>query len=250
MRSSADRAHAVEDVLPVGLPAQRRAQAALQEAPALRESALIVEREVLTRELRVRDDDVRDALLERAVDDRERVVASEVARGEDQVVACDRPQHVSRLGQEPSVGIGDVHGVDAQSEAPKLVLEPRPLGNLVPVLRLGPPGRLRGRVDRRHPDDPGALARGDLDGEGVHAAHGPVEGQSADDLHLRDESRDDLRALGRGRVVRLEREPREPELGETLRERAVVDPPLRHVRSDVDVQVVRALHEHARSLAR
>ena len=68
--------------------------------------------------------------------------------------------------------------------------------------------------------------------------------------HLRDERRDDLRALGGGRVVRLEGEPGEPELGETLRERAVVDPPLRHVRSDVDVQVVRTLHEHARPIAR
>ena len=135
----ADRAHAVEDMLPLGLPAQRRAQAALQEAPALCESALIIEREVLTRELRVRDDDLRDSLLTRTVDDGERVVASEVARGENQVIACDRPQHVSRLGQEPSVGIGDVHRVHAQSEASKLVLESCPLGNLVPVLRLGLP---------------------------------------------------------------------------------------------------------------
>ena len=68
--------------------------------------------------------------------------------------------------------------------------------------------------------------------------------------HLGDESRDDLRALGGGRVVRLEGEAGEPELGEPLRERAVVDPPLGHVRSDVDVQVVRALHEGARALAR
>ncbi len=68
--------------------------------------------------------------------------------------------------------------------------------------------------------------------------------------HARDERRDDLGALGGRRVVRLEREACEPQLGEALRERAVVDPPLRHVRSDVDVQVVRALHEHSRALAR
>ena len=63
------------------------------------------------------------------------------------------------------------------------------------------------------------------------------------------ESRDDLRALGGRRVVRLQGEAREPELGEALRERAVVDPPLGHVRSDVDVQVVRALHERTRAVA-
>ena len=153
-------------------------------------------------------------------------------------------------GRSCPLAIGHVHRVDAQPEAPELVLEPRPLGNLVPVLRLGPAGRLRGRVDRRHPDDPRALARGDLDRESVHAADGPVEGQRADDPHLREERRDDLRALGGGRVVRLEGEAREPELGEALRERAVVDPPPRHVRSDVDVQVVGTLHENTRPLAR
>ena len=97
----ADRPHAVEDVLPRRLAAEGSGQAALDEAATRGERPLVVDREVLTRELRVRDDDVRDALLERPVDDRERVVASEVARGEDQVVARDRPQHVSRLGQEP-----------------------------------------------------------------------------------------------------------------------------------------------------
>ena len=164
-------------------------------------------------------------------------------------MACDRPQHVSRLGQEPSLGVGDVHRVDAQSEAPQLVLEARPLGNLVPLLGLRPPRRLRGRVDRRHPDDPGALTGGDLDGEGVHASHRPVEGQRADDLDVGEQRRDDLRSLGGRRVVRLEGEPREPELGEALSERAIVDPPLGHVRSHVDVQVVRALHESPGTVA-
>ena len=174
----------------------------------------------------------------------------EVAGGEDQAVACDRAQHVSRLGQKAPVGIGDVHRVDAEAEAAKLVLEPRPLGHLVPVPRLGPPGRLRGRVDGRHPDDPCALARGDLDREGVHAADRPVEGERADDLAPPGRGRHDLRALGGRRVVGLEGEAREPELGEALREREVVDPPPRHVRSDVDVQVVGTLDEHARPLAR
>jgi hypothetical protein len=121
---------------------------------------------------------------ERPVDDRERVIAAEMTGGEDQVVACDRPQDVSRLGKERSSGVRDVNRAHAQSEAPELVLESRPLRDVVCVLRLGPAGRLRRRVDCRHPDDTGSLTRGDLDGERVHAADGPVEGQRADDFHV------------------------------------------------------------------
>lgn len=69
----------------------------------------------------MRGDDLRDALLQRAVDDGDRVIASEVSRGEDQAVARNRPQHVSRLGQELSLGIGDVHRVDAQPQDVQVV---------------------------------------------------------------------------------------------------------------------------------
>src|SRR6187397_1560627 len=65
----ADRAHAVEDVLEGRLAGERRAQAALDQAAALRERDLVLDREPLRRELRMRDDDLLDALLERRLDD-------------------------------------------------------------------------------------------------------------------------------------------------------------------------------------
>ena len=56
----------------------------------------------------MRDDDVSNALLERALDDREGVVTAEVSRREDQPVARDRPEHVARLRPKLTAGIGDV----------------------------------------------------------------------------------------------------------------------------------------------
>src|SRR5919108_5182996 len=70
----ADGAHAVEDVLPRGLAAVRRRQAPLEQAAALGERSLVFDREVLTRKLRMRDDDLRDPFFERPLDDCERVV--------------------------------------------------------------------------------------------------------------------------------------------------------------------------------
>ena len=84
----------------VVLPLNGVRQAALEQAAALGELDLILDREVLAGELRMRDDDLCDALLERPVDDRERVVAGEVARREDQPVARDRAEHVARLRQK------------------------------------------------------------------------------------------------------------------------------------------------------
>ena len=73
--------------------------------------------------------------------------------------------------------------------------------------------RLGGRVDGRHPDDARALARGDLDRERVHAADRPVQRQRPERRARRGTARrDDARALGGRRVVRLEREAGQAEL--------------------------------------
>src|SRR5262245_57998487 len=69
----------------------------LHDALPICECPLVLEREVLARKLRVRDDDLLDALLESPVDHGEGVVPREMPRREDQVVAGDRAQHVARL---------------------------------------------------------------------------------------------------------------------------------------------------------
>ena len=243
-------AHAVDDVLPRRLAALRRRQAALEETPPPSELRLVLEREVLARELGMRDDDVLHALRERRLDHCERVLPAEVTGGEDQVVACDRPQHVACLREELPGRIGDLHRLDAEPELVELVLEPRPLGHVVAGLRLRAPRGFGRRVDRRHPDDPRALACGDLDGERIHPSDGAVERQRPDRTHARHGRGDDLRALGGRGVVRLEPEARQPHFGETMRERDVVDPALRHVGSDMDVEVVGSFDELTRPLAR
>jgi len=111
-------------------------QATLDQASALRERDLVLDREPLRRELRMRDDDVLDALLERRVDDGERVVAGEVRRREHQTVSRDGAQDVPRLGKQPPGVVGDVDRLDAEAEAAKLVLELRPLRHVVARLRL------------------------------------------------------------------------------------------------------------------
>ena len=194
----------------------------------------------------MRDDDPGDALLARSVDDRERVVAGEVPRREDQVVARDRAQHLARLGQHLAAVARHHDRLDAQPEPAQLVLEARPQRHLLPRLRLAPPGGLRGRVDGRHPDDARALARRDLDRERVQAADGSVQRQRPDDFDPRDDGRDDPGPLRRRRVVRLEREAGQPDFGEAAREREVVDPPRDDVGVDVRVQIVGACDESPR----
>ena len=70
-----------------------------------------------------------------------------------------------------------------------------------------------------------------------------VQRDRPDRAHARHDRGDDLRPLRRRRVVRLQPEAGEPELGEAVRERDVVDRRVWHVRADVDVQVVRAPDE-------
>src|SRR5256714_1549008 len=110
-----DRAHAVEDVLERRLAAERRAQAALDDAAARDERDLVLDGEVLAGELGMRDNDMRDAFLERGVDDGERVVAAEVRGGEDEAVARDRAQHVTRLGPHGAARARHCNGLDGEA---------------------------------------------------------------------------------------------------------------------------------------
>src|SRR5581483_9973468 len=130
------RADAVEDVVERRLAAVRRAQAALEQAAFVRERDLLLDREVLRRKLRVRDDDRPHALLERAVDDGEDVLAAEVARREDQPVAGDRPQDGAGFREQLAVLAAHDHRLDREAEAAQLVLELRPERYLVARLRL------------------------------------------------------------------------------------------------------------------
>ena len=77
----------------------------------------------------------------------------------------------------------DLDRLDREAEPAQLVLELRPLRHLVAGLRLGAAGRLRRRVDRRHPDDARAFAGGDLDRERVHPADRPVQRDRPDRPH-------------------------------------------------------------------
>jgi hypothetical protein len=244
------RPHALEHVLERRLAAVRRAQAALEQAALVGEGDLLLDREVLGRELGVRDRDRPDALLECAVHDREDVLPAEVTCGEDHAVAGNRPEDRARLRQQRAVLVADRHRLDREPEAAQLVLELRPERHLVTGLRLGASGGLGGRVDRRQPDDPRALARRDLDRKWVHPADSPVQRDRPNRLNPWNEAGDDLGALSSRGVVRLEPEPGEPGLGETVGERHVVDDACGHVGGDVDVQVVAAADELPCAFAR
>ena len=157
--------------------------------PFCGEGDLLLDREVLRRELGMRDDDRLHSLLERPVDDREDVLAAEVSGGEDQPVARDRPEHRPRLREQRAVLRPHEHGLDRETEAAQLVLELGPERHLVAGLRLGPARRLCRRVDRRQPDDLRALARRDLDRKRVHPADRPVQRDRPDRTHARARAR-------------------------------------------------------------
>ena len=189
----ADRAHAVEDVLPRRLAAVRRAQAALEQAAALGERDLVLDREVLARELGVRDDDV--ARRPPRTPRRRRRTCR---RGRGAPVARISPwraiaRSTSRVSgsSRPSASV-TCTGSMLEPEPAQLVLEARPQRHLVAGLRLRAAGRLGRRVDGRHPDDPRALARRDLDRERVHPADRLVQGDRPDRLARRARARETI----------------------------------------------------------
>ena len=106
------------------------------------------------------------------------------------------------------------------------------------------------RVDRREPDRARALARGDLDGERVQPADGPVQRDRAEHRRAGRRLARPARTLRGRAVVRLELEAREAELDTAPRQCDVADLALDDVGRDVDVRVERAAHELARALRR
>ena len=206
--------------------------------------------EVLGRELRMRDHDLAHALLERGVDDREDLVA---ARG-------GRSRTASRGGQSsPAPRASAAAPRRASSTTGTVAIsipcsrrsscKPHPYRDLRAGWGLALVG-LVDRVDGRHPNGPGSLARGDLDRERVHPADRAVDRDSSERLDPRHCCAHDARPLSCRRVVRLEDEPGHPQLLEAPRQRHVVDLTLNDVGADVDMGVERALEQLARSPGR
>ena len=167
---------------------------------------------------------------------------------EHEAVPGDRAEHGPRLGQHGAVGVDDRHRLELEARRAQLALQLHPDRDPRPRRELRLLAALVDGVDGREPDGARALARGDLDRDGVHPADGAVERDRTEHLDAGDRRAHDRRALrGRG-VVRLQLEPAQPELGEAACERHVVDPPRNDVRRDVHVRVERAAQERARAL--
>ena len=173
------------------------------------------------------------------------------AGGEDQPVARDRAEHRARLRQQ--LAVRRRSRAPARSRARARAARAGGSPTAAPCRRAS--ARVRPAVSAGESTvgiqtmrAPSRAAISTASGFIPPTAWFSVE--RPDHLDARDDAGDDLRALGRRGVVRLEREAGEPELGEAAGERDVVDPPRRHVGRDVDVQVVRALDEHARAIAR
>ena len=128
-------------------------------------------------------------------------------------------------GQHGAVGVDDRHRLELEARRAQLALELHPDRDLRPRRELRLLAALVDGVDGREPDGARALARGDLDRDGVHPADGAVERDRPEHLDAGDGRAHDRRALRRRGVVRLQLEPAEPQLGEAACERQVVDPP-------------------------
>ncbi len=183
----------------------------------------------------MRHDDVGDSRGKRRVDSGMDLGSAQMPGREHDVVTGDDREHAS----EPLLGQGHRCACDAGRRELVLDLAPdRLLGGLGAVL-----ARLVLGVDGRQPDDPRAFTGRDLDRQRVQPADTGVQRDRAERIDTGHRRAHDGRSLGRGHVVRLEHEARQAELGEAAREPEVVDPPLREIRLDVDVQVVGTAHE-------
>ena len=182
--------------------------------------------------------DARDAGRERGVDDGVDLGPAEVPRREHEIVARDDVEHL----REPVRRVSTTGPLATPTAANSswIARQTGCFAGLGPVL-----ARLVLGVDRRQPDDPRASPGRDLDRLRVQSADAGVERDRAQSVHARHGAAHDGRPLRRRRVVRLEHEAREPELGEAAREPEIVDAPLREVRLDVDVEVVGAADELA-----
>ena len=230
-----DRAHAFEHVLPRRLAAVRRRQAALEQRSRDRRARPDPRSRSSGRELGVGDDDVLHALLERAVDHGERVVPAEVPGGQDQVVARDRAQarRASRAGgsrRRPSPRPARRSSPSSRSSCWRLAqsgtLSPG-FGSVRPAVSAGE--STVGIQTIRAPSRAAiSTATAFIPPTALFSVIVPI-------ARTPGTARNDLRALRRRRVVGLEAEAREADVGEPLCQRDVVDPALRDVRCDVNV---------------
>ena len=244
------RARRLEDALPRDLARVGRREGALHHRAHAGKLDLIVRRDRLRGELRMRHDDVADASFGRGLDEPEDLVAAEVAGAEDEAVTRDDVEHLVGLGQQRPSLVDDRHGRAHEAGLAEGELERDPDGHL--LVRACPQHLvlLVDRRDGREPHDPGALPRRDLDGERVQPADGAIERDRPQHDDAGDCGCHDLRPFGRRAVVGLEAEPRLAGLEAAPGELDVGDAPGDEVRRDVDVVVDRAPNQRARALAR
>ena len=161
--------------------------------------------------------------------------SSEVTCREHEVVACDDVEHAGKPV------LCHPHGLARNAGRHELVLDLAPdrlLGGLRAVL-----ARFVLGVDGRKPDDPRPTARCDLHRQRVQPTDTRVERDRAERVDTGNRRAHDSGALGGRNVVRLEHEPCQPDVGEAAGKGKIVDPPLRQIGLDVDVQVVGAANE-------
>jgi len=125
--------------------------------------------------------------------------------------------------------------------AMEILLQRQPCGRRGALREFAVLGPVILRVQRRHPQDPGALACRDLHRERVHAADGGVKGERAEHPEFAAKDLVDHGGAFRGgHMVRLEHEAGQADIPAATCELQVGDTPPHHVRRHVHVQVVGA----------
>ena len=174
------------------------------------------------------------------LDDGEHLLRRDVAGGEDHVVLGDDLHALDggvgdfAVDDHPDRVAGDALLAHGASDS-----HPVGLGLAVVVLAGDVLDLVLG-VDGGEPDDLVAEAAGDVDGEGVHAAHGVVEDEAAEGPDLGEHLVDEAGAVSGADVVGLEHHARHAGLDGVLGEDYVVELARKHVGLAVDVHVVRA----------
>jgi hypothetical protein len=200
-------------------------------------------------ELGVRHHDRLDPGADRALHEREDLVARQVPRAEDHLMPGDDFEDRVGLGEQRPLLVDDGHRLAGEAGLAQGELEAHPDRHL--ALRVGGEDLVL-LVDRRHrrePHDPRPFARRDLDRQRVEAADAAVERDGTEHRDPRDGLGHHLGALGGRGVVRLQPEAGLPCLQAAPRELDVGDPPRDEVRCDVHVVVDAAADELSRALA-
>ena len=156
------------------------------------------------------DHDRLDACVDGGVDDDEDLRPREMPGRQDEVVPRDDVEHLEQLRQRRAVGVEHGHRLRAHARRAQLELEADPDRDLAVGVGVLDLAELVLGADGGQPDDPRALARGDLDGGRVEPADRVVERDRAERPDARNRRGDDRCTLGRGRVVRLQTEPASP----------------------------------------